>query len=269
MSGVLESAVRRWTEAAALLARVGRGPAAGQAWLGPAWSGSAARAYEEWAGALGQASERAARALRAAADSARVFAGTWPERCLEADLDAVRAGTRAIADVPVPGERPARPPPPEPARPPARAPSSRSKPPRRKERPREPRRHAVPAPTHAPAGSVRDWIERATAILREHGYRPEQMDPDAIATIIKHESSGNPAAVNNWDSNAAKGIPSTGLMQTIPPTFERWHLPGHDQILDPVDNIIAGVRYAIARYGSVSRVPGVVSLAAGEGYRGY
>jgi soluble lytic murein transglycosylase-like protein len=262
MSGTVEAAVRRWTEAAALLTRMGRAPATALTWLGPAWSGAAARAYGDWAGAFDQASDRAARALRAAAESARALAETSPRRCLGADLDAVRAGLRAITEVRMPGQRDAeperRPPPAEPERPPQ--PRSRGQ------------RGTHSSHGHRPAeraGSVPDWIRQATAILREHGYRPEQMDPDAIATIIEHESSGNPAAVNDWDSNAAKGIPSTGLMQTIPPTFEQWHLPGHDQILDPVDNIIAGVRYAIARYGSVSRVPGVVSLAAGEGYRGY
>jgi SLT domain-containing protein len=112
-------------------------------------------------------------------------------------------------------------------------------------------------------------IQQAVAILREHGYRPEQIDPEAIETIIRHESSGDPSAVNNWDANAARGTPSMGLMQTIEPTFDRWHLPGHGEILDPVDNIVAGVRYAVARYGSASLVPGVLSLAAGKAYRGY
>jgi SLT domain-containing protein len=116
---------------------------------------------------------------------------------------------------------------------------------------------------------VRAWIDEAVGILRRHGYRPDQLDPEAIATIIRHESSGDPSAINRWDANAARGTPSMGLMQTIQPTFERWKLPGHDQILDPVDNIIAAVRYAVARYGSVSQVPGVLSLAAGHGYRGY
>jgi SLT domain-containing protein len=116
---------------------------------------------------------------------------------------------------------------------------------------------------------VRDWIQQAVAVLREHGYSAEQIDPESIATIIRHESSGDPEAVNNWDANAARGTPSMGLMQTIEPTFDHWHLPGHGEILDPVDNIIAGVRYAVARYGSVSQVPGLLSLAAGGAYRGY
>ena len=116
---------------------------------------------------------------------------------------------------------------------------------------------------------MQDWVQQAVAVLRGHGYPAEQLDPDAIATIIRHESSGDPEAVNSWDANAARGTPSMGLMQTIEPTFDRWHLPGHSQILDPVDNIIAGVRYAVARYGSVSQVPGVLSVAAGGAYRGY
>ena len=95
------------------------------------------------------------------------------------------------------------------------------------------------------------------------------MDPDDIATIIDHESGGDPDASNGWDSNAAKGTPSEGLMQTIGPTFAAHKLPGHGDIHDPVDNIIAGVRYAIARYGSVSNVPGVEALARGHHYVGY
>ncbi|MFC5137171.1 transglycosylase SLT domain-containing protein [Actinomycetospora rhizophila] len=95
------------------------------------------------------------------------------------------------------------------------------------------------------------------------------MDPDDIATIIDHESGGDPEAINNWDSNADKGTPSQGLMQTIGPTFDSYKLDGHGEITDPVDNIIAGVRYAIARYGSVSEVPGVEAVARGDAYVGY
>ena len=121
----------------------------------------------------------------------------------------------------------------------------------------------------APAGRVGDWIRQALAILTAAGIPPEKMDPAAIATIIQRESGGDPGAVNTWDSNAERGTPSQGLMQTIGPTFEAYKLPGHDEITDPVDNIIAGVRYAVDRYGSVSAVPGVEALARGDAYVGY
>ncbi|GDY32117.1 transglycosylase SLT domain-containing protein [Gandjariella thermophila] len=121
----------------------------------------------------------------------------------------------------------------------------------------------------APSGQVKDWIEQAIEILRAQGVPVDKMSPDQIWAIIQHESGGNPHAINNWDSNAAAGHPSKGLMQTIDSTFNAYKLPGHDDIWNPVDNIIAGVRYAIARYGSVSNVPGIQSMEHGGGYRGY
>ncbi|MFC5060795.1 transglycosylase SLT domain-containing protein [Actinomycetospora atypica] len=124
-------------------------------------------------------------------------------------------------------------------------------------------------PGGGPPGQVGDWIREATAILAENGVDPGDMDPDDIATIIEHESGGDPDAVNDWDSNADRGTPSKGLMQTIGPTFEANKLPGHDSITDPVDNIIAAVRYAVKRYGSVSDVPGVEAVARGDSYVGY
>lgn len=121
----------------------------------------------------------------------------------------------------------------------------------------------------APKGQVGDWIRQAQQILAAHGVPADKMNAADIAMIIQHESGGNPNAQNNWDSNAAKGTPSIGLMQTIQPTFDSYKLSGHDNIRNPVDNIIAGVRYAIARYGSISNVPGVKAVHNGGRYVGY
>ncbi|MBB5778883.1 transglycosylase SLT domain-containing protein [Nonomuraea jabiensis] len=121
----------------------------------------------------------------------------------------------------------------------------------------------------APPPEIAGWINQAVEILKANGYPVEKMNVNDIYTIIRKESGGNPNSINTWDSNAARGTPSKGLMQTIDPTFERWKLPGHGNIWNPVDNIIAGVRYAIERYGSVSNVPGVVALKTGNDYRGY
>lgn len=121
----------------------------------------------------------------------------------------------------------------------------------------------------APPAQVAEWIRQAIEILKAQGYPVDKMNPNDIWMIIQHESGGDPHAINNWDSNAVKGTPSKGLMQTIDPTFNAHALPGHTDIYNPVDNIIAGVRYAIDRYGSVSGVPGVVGVKTGTGYRGY
>jgi hypothetical protein len=116
---------------------------------------------------------------------------------------------------------------------------------------------------------VQIWIRQAFADLEASGVPSWQLDLPGVLTIIEHESSGNPGAVNDWDSNWQAGHASKGLMQCIDGTFDEFKLPGHDDIFNPVDNIIAGVRYAISRYGSISNVPGVRAVADGGQYVGY
>ncbi|WP_375761397.1 transglycosylase SLT domain-containing protein [Corallococcus exercitus] len=120
-----------------------------------------------------------------------------------------------------------------------------------------------------PKGEVGDWIKQAMEILKAAGVPVDKMNPQDIAKIIEHESSGNPNAINLTDQNAKNGTPSIGLMQTIQPTFDAFKLPGHDNIRNPVDNIIAAVRYAVDRYGSVSNTPGIQAMNSGSGYVGY
>jgi uncharacterized protein YukE len=126
-----------------------------------------------------------------------------------------------------------------------------------------------PPPATAPPGNVKSWIDKALEILREHGIDVSKADEGYIWQIIQHESSGDPNAINLVDSNAAAGHPSKGLMQCIDSTFNAHKLPGHGDIYNPVDNIIAGVRYSISRYGSLANVPGIQAMAHGGGYVGY
>lgn len=119
-------------------------------------------------------------------------------------------------------------------------------------------------------GQIDTWISEATAVLEANGTPASKINPQDIWIIIEHESSGNPSIVNTWDINAQEGHPSIGLMQVIQPTFDTYKLPGHDDIRNPVDNIIAGVRYALANYqGSLSNVPGVIAVHNGQPYVGY
>jgi soluble lytic murein transglycosylase-like protein len=102
------------------------------------------------------------------------------------------------------------------------------------------------------ANNLSGWIAEAQAILAAHG---DHVPPAAaIEARAMTESSGNPSAINNWDSNAAAGTPSKGLLQVIDPTFATYALPGHMDIWNPVDNIIAGVRYANATYGAFENI---------------
>ncbi|GLY51290.1 hypothetical protein Lesp01_49460 [Lentzea sp. NBRC 102530] len=134
--------------------------------------------------------------------------------------------------------------------------------------PTPPPRDPMPACGVATAAQLDRWIDQASAALVWHGHAPIT-DRAAVHLIIAYESSGNPCAINEWDSNWRAGIPSKGLIQAIDPTFQAWQLPGYPDIYHPVDSIIAGVRYARNRYGSESRVPGVVNVRNGRGYVGY
>ncbi|MFQ6226846.1 transglycosylase SLT domain-containing protein [Nocardia sp. NPDC002869] len=124
-------------------------------------------------------------------------------------------------------------------------------------------------PTKMPTGDLAQWIDQAIEILQQNGYDVTDSDAAIIATMIEKESSGDPNAINLWDSNAEAGTPSKGLMQTIDPTFNAHALPGHTDIWNPVDNICAGTAYAIERYGSLENVPGIVNMSHGAGYVGY
>ena len=124
-------------------------------------------------------------------------------------------------------------------------------------------------PTAPPSGNVKQWIDQATELLIKSGVPASKISADDINIIIQHESSGNPHAFNGWDSNAAAGTPSKGLMQTIDSTFDSYALAGHHDIWNPVDNIVAGVRYALSRYGSLDAVPGVAAVHSGGSYVGY
>ncbi|WEO95954.1 transglycosylase SLT domain-containing protein [Streptomyces sp. FXJ1.172] len=96
------------------------------------------------------------------------------------------------------------------------------------------------------------WIRQSLAVMAQKGI------PGSYSSIYRNvmrESSGNPLAINLWDSNAAAGIPSKGLLQVIDPTFNAYHVPGtSSNIYDPVANITAACNYAAARYGSIDNV---------------
>ena len=126
-----------------------------------------------------------------------------------------------------------------------------------------------PPSSGPPPGNVEQWIREAIRILRANGIPVTEDNIGEIWTIIEKESGGNPHALNDWDSNAARGTPSKGLMQCIDPTFQAHKLPGHDDIWNPVDNIIAGVRYSLGRYGSLANVPGIKATEHGGHYVGY
>lgn len=99
----------------------------------------------------------------------------------------------------------------------------------------------------APAGDVTDWLTKALNITGLFSTS----NLAALYRRAMQESGGDPHAINLWDSNAAAGHPSKGLLQTIDGTFNQYKLPGHGDIWDPIDNAIAAIRYMLATYGHI------------------
>ncbi|MBE8477770.1 transglycosylase SLT domain-containing protein [Streptomyces justiciae] len=98
------------------------------------------------------------------------------------------------------------------------------------------------------------WIRASLQVMAQNGIPGSY---DGIYRNVIRESSGNPYAINNWDSNAAAGTPSKGLLQVIDPTFNAYHVAGTSwDSYDPVANITAACNYAAQRYGSIDNVWG-------------
>ncbi|MFJ7305204.1 transglycosylase SLT domain-containing protein [Streptomyces sp. NPDC099088] len=104
------------------------------------------------------------------------------------------------------------------------------------------------------ANNLDGWIKQSLDIMGKAGIPGSY---DGIYRNVMRESSGNPQAINNWDSNAAAGIPSKGLLQVIDPTFQAYHVAGTSMDpYDPVANITAACNYAADKYGSIDNVNG-------------
>ncbi|MFR2163384.1 MAG: tape measure protein [Enterococcus faecium] len=98
---------------------------------------------------------------------------------------------------------------------------------------------------------VERWRNVAIRALKMTGqYSTANLN--ALLNQMRTESNGNPRAINNWDINAKNGTPSKGLLQVIDPTFRQYAMPGfNSNIYDPLSNILASIRYALSRYGSL------------------
>lgn len=116
--------------------------------------------------------------------------------------------------------------------------------------------------TNIGGSGVQRWAGVATTALRmTNQYTAANLD--RLLYQMQTESGGNPQAINLWDINAKRGTPSKGLMQVIDPTFAAYKMPGFNNIWNPLDNMLASIRYAVSRYGSLARAYRGVGYATG------
>lgn len=122
---------------------------------------------------------------------------------------------------------------------------------------------ALSLEAYDPSKGVSQWKTTVIKALRMEG---QYSGANLLRTLfqMQTESGGNPRAINLWDSNAKKGIPSKGLMQVIDPTFRAYARAGFNKnIYDPLSNILASIRYAVSRYGSLGKAYRGVGYANG------
>lgn len=116
-----------------------------------------------------------------------------------------------------------------------------------------------------PSAGVEQWRTLAIRALQMTGQYSEA-NLQRLLYQMQTESGGNPNAINNWDINAINGTPSKGLMQVIDPTFRAYAMAGYDKnIYDPLSNMLASIRYAVSRYGSLAAAYRGVGYESGIG----
>ena len=103
---------------------------------------------------------------------------------------------------------------------------------------------------HPQGTGVARWRDTVVRALEANGIEPNNFRVSKILATIQKESGGDPNAQNNWDINARMGDPSIGLMQTISRTFNAYKHPGHNNIRNGYDNLLAAINYIKYRYGT-------------------
>ncbi|CAK1235578.1 tape measure protein [Fructobacillus cardui] len=117
---------------------------------------------------------------------------------------------------------------------------------------------------NAPSGTgVQRWRDQVIDALKENGMSTESWAVNKILKQISTESSGNEKAVQGGytDINMKTGDLAKGLMQTISATFNRYAFPGHKNIFNGYDNLLAAIAYIKNRYGM-----NMSGIGEGHGY---
>lgn len=113
----------------------------------------------------------------------------------------------------------------------------------------------------AGGGGVARWRSYVSKALKMNGLPATASYINAWMSQIQTESGGNEKAIGGNDGLAEGN--ATGLLQTKPGTFAANAFPGHGNIMNGFDNMLAAINYAKKRYG----VAGMLQvIGKGHGY---
>ncbi|EOW1981620.1 phage tail tape measure protein [Enterococcus faecium] len=113
----------------------------------------------------------------------------------------------------------------------------------------------------AGGGGVARWGSYVSKALKMNGLPATAAYINAWMSQIQTESGGNERAIGGTDGLAEGN--ATGLLQTKPGTFAANAFPGHGNIMNGFDNMLAAINYAKKRYG----VAGMLQvIGKGHGY---
>lgn len=115
----------------------------------------------------------------------------------------------------------------------------------------------------APSGSgVARWAGQVKEALAANGLSTSDSMVNKVLRQIDTESTGNEKARQpGADPDGDGSGPALGLMQTKKSTFDANAFPGHKNIFNGYDDLLAALHYAKARYGS-----SLSFLGNGHGY---
>lgn len=120
------------------------------------------------------------------------------------------------------------------------------------------------ASSYSSSGGVERWRSMVLKAAKVVGFPTSRSYIDRVMRQMQTESGGNPNAIQGIIDINSGGNEARGLMQMTPATFAAYKVRGHNNIMDPYDNILASLNYMKQVYVNSGRFFSQIGM--GHGY---